>query len=59
MERILWKTLNEQGSKGEDGTEEERRSEVTDNNEEVITIEVLNKVRVLKHAKEQEKLRIR
>jgi len=50
----LW---NEQGSKGEEGTEEERRSEVTDDNEDMITIEELNKV--LKHAKKQEKLRIR
>jgi hypothetical protein len=41
----LWK---EQGSKGEEGTEEDRRSEVTDDNED-ITIEELNKV--LKHAK--------
>jgi len=44
--RILW---NEQGSKGEEGTEEESRSEVTDDNEDMITIEELNKV--LKHAK--------
>jgi len=42
----LW---NKQGSKGEEGTEEERRSEVTENNEDMITIEELNKV--LKHAK--------
>jgi len=42
----LW---NEQGSKGEEGTEEERRSEVTDDNEDMITIEELNKL--LKHAK--------
>ena len=41
----LW---NEQGSKGEGGTEEERRSEVTDDNEDMITIEELNKVKVLK-----------
>ena len=44
----LW---NEQGSKGEEGTEEER-SEVTDDNEDTITIEELNKV--LKHAKNKE-----
>jgi len=37
----LW---NEQESKGEEGTEEERRSEVTDDNEGMITIEELNKV---------------
>ena len=41
----LW---NEQGSKGEEGTEE-GRSEVTDDNEDMITIEELNKV--LKHKK--------
>ena len=35
---------NEQGSKGEEGTEEERRSEVTDDNEDMITIEELNKI---------------
>jgi putative membrane protein/RND superfamily putative drug exporter len=40
---------NEQGSKGEEGTEEDRRSEVTDDNEDMITIEELNKV--FKHAK--------
>jgi len=49
----LW---NEQGSKGEEGTEKER-SEVTDDKEDTITVEELNKV--LKHAKKQEKLRIR
>jgi hypothetical protein len=38
--RKLW---NEQDSKGE-GTEEERVSEVTEDNEEKITIEELNKV---------------
>ena len=42
----LW---NEQGSKGEEGTEEERRSHVTEDNEDMITIEELNKV--LKQAK--------
>jgi len=42
----LWK---EQGSKVEEGTEEERKSEVTVDNKDVITIEELNKV--LKHAK--------
>ena len=47
----LW---NEQGSKGEEGTEEERRSEVTDDNEDVINIEELNKV--LKHAKKNRKI---
>jgi hypothetical protein len=30
-------------SKGEEGTEEERRSEVTDDNEDMIKIEELNK----------------
>ena len=31
-----------QGNKGEEGTEEERRSEVTDDNEDMITLEKLN-----------------
>jgi len=44
--RKLW---NEQGSKGEEGIEEERRSEGTDDNEDMITIEELNEV--IKHAK--------
>jgi hypothetical protein len=44
--RKLW---NEQGSKGEDGTEKERSSEGTDDNEDMITMEELNKV--LKQAK--------
>ena len=48
---------NEQSSKGEEGIEEERRSEGTDDNEDMITIEELNEV--LKHAKKQEKLWIR
>jgi len=56
-EEYYGKPWNEQGSKGEEGTEEERRSEVTDNNEDMIKIEELNKV--LKQAKKQEKLRIR
>ena len=43
--RKLW---NEQDSKGEEGIEEERRSEGTDDNED-IKIEELNEV--LKHAK--------
>ena len=42
----LW---NEQGNNGEEGTGEERRSEVTDDNEVMITIEELNNV--IKHAK--------
>ena len=42
----LW---NEQGSKGEERTEEERRSEVTDDYEDMIGTEESNKV--LKHAK--------
>ena len=46
----LW---NEQGNKGEEGTEEERRSEVTDDNVDMIKMEELNSV--LKHAKKQEK----
>jgi len=50
----LW---NEQGSKGEEGIEEERRSEGTEDNEDMIKIEELNEV--LKHAKKQEKLWIR
>jgi len=33
------KFRNEQGSKGEEGTEEERRSEVTADNEDMIKIE--------------------
>ena len=47
--RKLW---NEQGSKGEEGMEEER-SEGMDDNKNMITIEELNEV--LKHAKKQEK----
>ena len=42
----LW---NEQGSKGEEGTEEERSSEGTEDNEDMITREELNEV--LTHAK--------
>ena len=38
--RKLW---NEQDSKGEEGTEKERSSEVTEDNEDRITIEELNK----------------
>ena len=49
----LW---NEQDSKGEEGTEEEERTEVTNDNKDTIKIEDLNKV--LKHAKKQETLRI-
>ena len=37
----LW---NGQGSKGEEGTEEERRSEGKEDNEDMITIEELNEV---------------
>jgi hypothetical protein len=33
-----------QDSKGEEGTEKERRSEVTDDNEDMIKIEELNKI---------------
>ena len=40
---------NEQGSQDEEGTEEERRTDVTDDNKDMITIEELNKI--LKHAK--------
>ena len=48
MEREkLW---NKQGSKGEEGIEEERRSDGADDNEVMITIE-LNEV--LKHAKKK------
>ena len=39
----LW---NEQGSKGEEGIEEERRSEGTDDNEDMIKIEELNEVHI-------------
>ena len=42
----LW---NEQCSKGEEGTKEERRSERTDDNRDIITIEELNVVHT--HAK--------
>jgi len=42
----LW---NEQGSKGEEGTEEERRSEWAEDDEDMIRIEELNEI--LKHAK--------
>jgi len=49
--RKLW---NEQGSKGEEGIEEEMRSEGTDDNEDMITIEELNEV--LKHAKKTGKV---
>ena len=45
--RKLW---NEQDSKGEEGIEEERRSDGADDNEVMITIE-LNEV--LKHAKKK------
>jgi len=44
--RKLW---NEQGSKGEEGIEEERISEGTDNNEDIKTIEELKEM--FKHAK--------
>jgi len=37
----LW---NEQGSKGEEGTKEERRREGTDDNRDIIKIEELNEV---------------
>ena len=37
--------------KGEEGIEEERRSEGTDDNEDMITVEELNEV--LKHAKQE------
>jgi len=43
------KFWNEQRSKGEEGIEEERRSEGLDDNEDMITIEELNQV--IKHAK--------
>ena len=55
MEKYYGKLWNEQCSKGEEGTVEER-SEGTDDNEDMITIEELNEV--LKHAK-QEKMWIR
>ena len=35
---------NEQGSKGEEGTEEERKSDVTEDNEDMTKIEELNKL---------------
>jgi len=46
---MLWKTLESAGGKGEERTEEERRSEVTDDKEDMIKIEELNKVQ--KHPK--------
>ena len=49
----LW---NEHGSKGEEGTEEERRREVTDDNKDVITMEELNKV--VKPAKNRKSCRL-
>jgi len=51
--RKLW---NEQDSKGEEGTEEERSSEATEDNEDKITIEELNKV--LKQAKNRKSCRL-
>jgi len=48
----LW---NEQGSKGKEESEEERRSEGTDDNEDMITIEELNEV--LKQAKNRKSCR--
>ena len=48
----LW---NEQGSKGEVESEEERRSEGTDENEDMITIEELNEI--LKQAKDRKSCR--
>jgi len=48
------KPWNEQGSKGEEGTEEERRSEATDGNEDVTKTEELNKL--LKHTKKTGKV---
>jgi len=57
MEKYYGKLWNEQCSKGEEGTVEER-SEGTDDNEDMITIEEINEI--LKHAKKiQEKLWIR
>ena len=47
----LW---NERGCRGEEGTEEERKSEGTEENEDMITIEELNEV--LKHAKKKGKV---
>jgi len=49
----LW---NEQGSKGEEVTEEEGRSEGTEYNGDMITIEELNEV--LKHAKNRKSCRL-
>ena len=46
----LW---NEQDSKGEEGTKEERRSEGTDDNRDIMTMEELNEV--LKHAKNRKR----
>jgi len=48
------KLCNVQGSKGEGGKKEERRSEGTDDNRDIITIEELNEV--LKHAKKNRKI---
>ena len=44
----LW---NEQGSKGEEGTDEERGSEVTDDNEDMITVEELKYLNMQKTGK--------
>ena len=49
LKEYYGKLCNEKSNNSEEGTEEERRSEVTDGNEDMITIEELN--RVLKHAK--------
>jgi len=49
----LW---NEQGSKGEEGTKEERRCEGTDDNRDIIKIDKLNEVH--KHAKNRKSCRL-
>ena len=50
------KVWNEQGSKGEERTEEERGSEGTDDNKDMITTEELNEL--LKHAKNRKSCRL-
>jgi hypothetical protein len=47
------KLCNEQGSKGEEGTEEERRSKRAEDDEDMITIEELNEI--LQHEKKTDK----
>ena len=54
MKEHYGKHWNEKSNNSEEGTEEKRKSEVTDDNEDMITIEVLNNV--LKHAKNRKSI---